>query len=253
MQFEMFLALLFALIAFVYASVGFGGGSSYLALLAVVGIGYPDIRLIALCCNVIVVSGNIVLFLKRKEINWKKNLILIAASMPLAFLGATLRIKEVTFFILLGISLLLAAILLWIQSTNISTRNRTYTASNPGIDGAIGAGVGFLSGLVGIGGGIFLSPLLHLLHWDTSRKIAATASFFIFINSLAGITGQIIQFSGNFNWELTGILCLAVFVGGQAGAHFSLKFFKPHAIRRVTAILVLIAGIEILWKQIIFE
>jgi len=244
------LVLAFALIAFVYASVGFGGGSSYLALLAIAAIPFPEIRLIALICNIVVVLGNSLLFAQKGYINWRKVLPLVLASVPLAFLGARARIQENTFFLLLGMSLLLAAVLLWVQPEKQVIEAHENEVAKPVRDGFIGGAIGLLSGIVGIGGGIFLSPILHFLRWDGSRKIAATASFFILVNSAAGIFGQLLSNTTPLNWPFIGSLVLAVFVGGQLGLRFSMKHFSPVLIRRVTAGLVLAAGVEVLWKHL---
>ncbi len=244
------LVLAFAFIAFVYASVGFGGGSSYLAILALAAIPYPEIRLTALICNVVVVLGSALLYVQKKQIHWLKVLPLVLASVPLAFIGARARIHESTFFLLLGISLVAAAVLLWAHPEKQRPDASEAETAKPVRDACIGGGIGLLSGLVGIGGGIFLSPVLHFLHWDASRKIAATASFFILVNSLSGIFGQLLSNSVPLNWPFIGSLVLAVLVGGQLGLRFSFRFFSPVLIRRVTAVLVLVAGVEVLWKHL---
>src|SRR4051794_21744492 len=107
--------LFFFIISFVYASVGFGGGSSYLAILALYSLPYKEMRLIALICNVIVVTGGTILFMRKERLNMKKILPIVLASVPMAFLGALIKIREQHFFIVLGCSLLVAAVLLWIQ------------------------------------------------------------------------------------------------------------------------------------------
>jgi hypothetical protein len=241
------LAFLFAAIAFIYASVGFGGGSSYLALLAVAGLPYSDIRLTALLCNILVVAGSVWLYVRGGQLNFRKVFPLVVASVPLAFCGGAMRIGEAAFFKLLGVSLLAASLLLWIQPYK-ETENPPPKPSKPFRDGFLGGCIGYLSGMVGIGGGIFLSPLLHLFHWDTARKIAATASAFILVNSIAGIAGQLTQLTSQPDWVRTGLLGIAVVAGGQAGARLSIKLFEPLLIRRLTAVLVFIAGVEVLLR-----
>lgn len=238
------IALCFAFIAFVYASVGFGGGSSYLALLAVLGLPFQEIKLIALLCNVIVVTGGTFLFFQNKQLNFRKNLPLVAASVPAAFLGAKMRISEDVFFILLGISLIAAAILLWFQPKPLVAD--TLEVPRPLRDGLLGGSIGLLSGMVGIGGGIFLSPVLHLFRWDTARKIAATASVFILVNSLSGLAGQLTHLPAELHWNRILLLGFAVLLGGQLGARISIKRFDLATIRRLTALLVLVAGVEVL-------
>lgn len=240
--------LFFLMIAFVYSSVGFGGGSSYLAVLAMYGLPYQEIRLIALICNVIVVTGGVYIYIKNKQTDWRKILPITLVSVPMAYLGAILKISQETFFLILGITLIIAAILLWIKTdaknnAEISQDSQASVIRN----GFLGGGIGFLSGLVGIGGGIFLSPLLNLLKWDTPRKIAATSSFFILVNSISGIFGQLTKLSVDMDFFRILSLCLAVFIGGQIGSRMSLKW-NPLVIKRVTAVLVLVAGINVLIK-----
>jgi uncharacterized protein len=240
--------LFFFVIAFVYASVGFGGGSSYLAVLAMYTLPFKEMRLIALACNIIVVTGGTIIFIENKQVNWKKIVPLVFASIPMAFLGATLKIKQTTFFIILGFSLLLAAVLLWIK-TKASGVPKTNNKVHYVREAALGGAIGFLSGMVGIGGGIFLSPLLNIMKWDTPKKIAATASVFILVNSVSGIAGQLQQMPSGLNYVRILLLCLAVFAGGQMGSRFGTIKFNQLVVRRMTAILVLFAGLEVLYKH----
>ncbi|SDI32316.1 sulfite exporter TauE/SafE family protein [Chryseobacterium jejuense] len=240
--------LLFLIIAFVYSSVGFGGGSSYLAVLAMYSLPYQEIRLTALICNVIVVVGGVYIYIKNKQISWKKVLPITLVSVPMAYLGAILKISQETFFLILGITLIIAAILLWIK-TETKNEEKVSQESKSAIvrNSFLGGGIGFLSGLVGIGGGIFLSPLLNLMKWDTPRKIAATSSVFILVNSVSGIFGQLSKLSVDIDYFRILSLCLAVLIGGQIGSRMSLKW-NPLVIKRMTAVLVLVAGINVLTK-----
>ncbi|MCB0700206.1 MAG: sulfite exporter TauE/SafE family protein [Chitinophagaceae bacterium] len=242
------LVIFFFIIALIYSSVGFGGGSSYLAILALYALPFKELRLIALICNIIVVTGGTVIFFRNKQVNLKRILPLVLVSVPMAYLGAVLRISQQTFFIVLGCSLVMASVFLWIK-----TRNSIAEQANKSSvikDGAIGGGIGFLAGMVGIGGGIFLSPILNLMKWDTPRKIAATASVFILVNSVAGIAGQLTQLPQDINYTLIFLLCGAVLVGGQLGSRMGAIKFNPLVIRRITAVLVFLAGINILYRYI---
>ncbi|AZA93654.1 Sulfite exporter TauE/SafE [Chryseobacterium nakagawai] len=240
--------LFFLIIAFVYSSVGFGGGSSYLAVLAMYSLPYQEIRLTALICNVIVVVGGVYIYIKNKQVDWKKVIPITLVSVPMAYLGAILKISLETFFLILGITLIIASILLWIK-TETKNEEKLLQESKSAVLGnsLLGGGIGFLSGLVGIGGGIFLSPLLNLMKWDTPRKIAATSSVFILVNSISGIFGQLSKLSVDMDYFRILSLCLAVFIGGQIGSRMSLKW-NPLIIKRMTAILVLVAGINVLIK-----
>jgi uncharacterized membrane protein YfcA len=243
--------LFFFIIASIYASVGFGGGSSYLAILALYPLPFKEMRLIALICNIIVVTGGTIIFIKNKQVNWKKILPLALVSVPMAFLGATIKLSQDTFFVILGCSLIVAAVLLWIKTRRGDAENIITTGKNNFLkDGLIGGAIGFLSGMVGIGGGIFLSPLLNLIKWDTAKRIAATASVFIFVNSLAGIAGQLTTLQPDFNYIRIVLLCVAVFLGGQIGSRMGAVKFNPIIIKRLTAILVFAAGVEVLIRHL---
>lgn len=240
--------LFFLIIAFVYSSVGFGGGSSYLAVLAMYNLPYQEIRLTALICNVIVVVGGVYIYIRNKQIDWKKAIPITFMSVPMAYLGAIVKISQETFFLILGVTLIIAAILLWIK-TDTRYDEKSIDVSKQSVSGnsMLGGGIGFLSGLVGIGGGIFLSPLLNLMKWDTPRKIAAVSSVFILVNSISGIFGQASQLTVGIDSVRVISLCLAVFIGGQTGSRISLKW-NPLVIKRMTAVLVLVAGVNVLIK-----
>ncbi len=241
----------FLIIACIYASVGFGGGSSYLAILAVYALPFKEIRLIALLCNVIVVTGGTIIFIRNKQTNWKKIIPVTVLSVPLAFLGATMKISQDTFFVILGCSLLVAAVLLWIKTKPADIDAVTPPGKYHYLqDGLLGGAIGFLSGMVGIGGGIFLSPLLNLMKWDTAKRIAATASVFIFVNSVSGIAGQLSSLPSGINYTRIILLCVAVFVGGQIGSRMGAAKFNPLIIKRMTALLVFFAGVEVLSKHL---
>jgi uncharacterized membrane protein YfcA len=242
------LLLFFLVIAAVYASVGFGGGSSYLAIMTLYQFPFSEMKLTALACNIIVVTGGTIIFARSGQVPWRKAIPLLVASVPLAFLGARMKLSQNTFFIILGCSLIAAAILLWLK-----TRKATDFEPQPMSDSVglvIGASIGLLSGMVGIGGGIFLAPLLHLLRWDTPKKIAATASLFILVNSVSGIAGQLTALQTEVNYTRIALLCGAVLIGGQVGSRLGAAKFNMLIIRRITAILVFAAGAEVLCKHL---
>ncbi len=235
------LTVSFFVISLVYSSVGFGGGSSYLALMAVVGVSQETMRPSALLCNIVVVIGGVYIFWKEGHLDLRKSWPFIVASVPFAFLGGYWKISEHNFFILLGSTLVLASIALWIQPSEGEKRLSENLPLNLGLS----AGVGFLSGIVSIGGGIFLSPVLHLSKWDNARKISALASVFILANSISGLAGQFLR-NATIDWKFIVPLLIAVMVGGQIGSRLGAKRFNPLYIRRITAALILIAGLNIL-------
>ena len=236
----------FLIIAILYSSVGFGGGSSYLAILALVFVSFFSIRSTALICNIMVVSGSTYLYWKKGHIDFKKFVPLIITSIPMAFIGAQFRLSENVFFILLGIALMVSAMALIYQSLQSNKPIPIATNYPPYITYLLGAGIGLLSGLVGIGGGIFLAPILNHMRWNTSIKIAALASFFILVNSISSIGGLFINDSFEFPLIEGLALMLAVFIGGQIGVRLSLNKLTGMSIKIITAILVLIVGLRIL-------
>ena len=244
-----FIIILFFLVAILYSSVGFGGGSSYLAILALTGIIFTQIRATALLCNIVVVSSNVFLFYKQKELDCKKTIPLVILSVPFAFLGGYLKINQNFFFILLGFTLFFAAITMWF-SKKISVSNKKKTKQNTFKNSSLGGVIGFISGVAGVGGGIFLAPILHLTNWDTPKKIAATASFFILVNSFSGLLGQYSNPNFNMDWKLTSILVFTVFIGGQIGSRISNKYFSSIQLKKTTAIVIVLVSIRILWKYL---
>jgi uncharacterized protein len=232
----------FFVIAIIYSSVGFGGGSSYLALLAVMGVQFEILRPAALLCNVIVVSGGTYIFWKSGGLDLKKSWPFLCLSIPFAFIGGLWKIGSVSFFfILLASCLILAAALLWVQPAALKGKR----LENPLVSASLGGGIGFLSGLVGIGGGIFLAPVLNLLNWDEPRKISGLASLFILVNSISGLAGQVTK-NGAIDWQFIVPLLLAVFIGGQIGSRIGARKFDPVYIKRITAIVIFIAAVKIL-------
>ena len=237
----------FFIIALLYSSVGFGGGSSYLALLALVLPGAMGlIKTTGLLCNLVVVSSGTYLFIRQGLFDARRFIPLVVCSVPLAFWGATIHLSEKAFFISLGAALMLSGILLIVQQ--FMKRNEVTGPSGkpqaPVL--ALGGGVGFLSGLVGIGGGILLSPILNLIRWDSAKRIAALASFFILVNSVAGLAGQ--AYEGKLELKAMPLLplLLAVFIGGQLGTRLSLKRIKPSWIKGITGVLVCYIGIKLI-------
>ena len=240
----------FLITAFLYASVGFGGGSTYNALLILYNVDYLLIPKIALTCNLIVVIGGTIRYQLNNLIPWKKVLPLIIFSAPFAWIGGRLPIDKELFLAILGISLLISGILLLIRKEEIENFSKSVN-SKIGIFlySIMSVLIGLISGLVGIGGGIFLSPILHLSKTIPSMNIAAISSVFIFVNSIAGLSGQFMK-NNNTNLinEFVGYywLFFAVLIGGSIGTYLGIKTFHPKIVRRLTAILVIYVSLRIL-------
>lgn len=245
------LALLFAATATLYASVGFGGGSTYIALLALAALDYRALPVIALLCNIIVVTGGTARFQLRGLIDWPKIWPILLLSVPAAWLGGRMVLEQDSFMLLLGLSLAAAGILLIIEpfirrAGAVGGQWAGHRLFAP----AIGTAIGFLSGTVGIGGGIFLAPILLLTRWADSRRIAATASVFILVNSIAGLGGQLMKSGLSSGGEAILTywpLFLGVLLGGQVGSILASKTLPEIWIRRLTALLILYVAARILW------
>lgn len=247
LQAHLELPLLFFGIAILYGSLGFGGGSSYLGLLLLTELNWLLVRPLALICNITVVGGSTWLYHSRQHLKWRKTLPLVVLSVPMAFLGGSLRVREEVFSIVLGFTLLLAGILVLLRPmpSEGEEGGRLWW-----LNALIGGAIGFLAGFVGIGGGIFLAPFLHLIRWDRPKTIAATASLFILLNSMAGLLAQVLHVGMLIDWVFAGSLVLAVFLGGQIGARLGTGIFPQRLIKVGTAILVLFVGLSILWDFI---
>jgi hypothetical protein len=237
---------LFALVALIYASVGFGGGSTYTALLGLWGVDYRIIPVISLLCNIIVVTGGSTRFIRAGLVKWPKVVPLLLVSAPLAFIGGLVPLRQGLFFLILGSALLLSAIALIAQPDRMAPRKLPRSALL-----LISGAVGLLAGLSGIGGGIFMAPVLHLIRWDNARRIAAFASIYILINSITGLAGQIIK-SGPQSLAGPAFdywpLLIAVFIGGQLGSMLGMKILTPRLLRTLTALLVGYAAVRLLWQ-----
>ena len=238
------LSILFLVTAILYSSVGFGGGSTYLALLLISGAPYFIFPVIALSCNIIVVSGNSFNYIRAGNLNLKLLIPYLIASIPLAFVGGSLPLEKKLFEILLFLVLLTAGILLLLNFKFYNDKEENYKKIPIPISILIGGSLGFISGVVGIGGGIFLSPILFLIRAGKAKHIVTTASLFILINSISGIIGQLTK--NTVLNEITNYwyLLLAVLVGGQLGNFLNLKLFPARVLALITAILVIFVSIR---------
>ena len=244
------LVIAFFVTAVLYASVGFGGGSTYNALLILTNIDYTLIPVIALFCNLIVVSGNSIRYYQNQLIPWKFTLPVILISIPFAWLGGKTIINKDLFILILAWTLLISGLLMLLRQKEIVNPSKlldSFIGKTSSL--IVSAALGFLAGLVGVGGGIFFAPLLYLSKALPTKNIAAFASFFILVNSVSGLIGQFMKHN---NAEVFldvmghGWLFIAVLIGGQIGSRLSIKKFKPIIIRRLTALLVIYVGCRLL-------
>ena len=239
------LSILFFGTAILYASVGFGGGSTYLALLLLWGIPYYIFPVIALMCNIFVVSGNCFNYIKAGNLNLKLLTPYLIGSIPLSFIGGSLQIDKNVFEIILFIVLALAGTLLLINFKSYDDKESTYKNIPTIISIPIGGILGFVSGIVGIGGGIFLSPILFLIRAGKPKHIVTAASLFILINSVFGIVGQLTKSIVLGEISNYWYLFLVVIVGGHIGNYLNLKIFPTRFLALITSVLVLFVAIRI--------
>ena len=238
------LTIFFFITAIFYSSIGFGGGSTYLALMLIWDVPFYIFPIVALICNIIVVSGNSINFLRTKNINIKLLTPYLIGSVPFAFLGASISIDKNLFEILLFFILFIAGSFLLLESKYFNNDEIIIKKVSKVISIFIGSIIGFISGLVGIGGGVFLSPILFLLKAGYPKHITSSASLFILINSIFGVAGQLtkdIDINEFFNyWPLF----VAVLIGGQIGSFLNIKFLSNRVLALLTSLLVIVVAIR---------
>ena len=242
------LSILFFVTAILYSSVGFGGGSTYLALLLLWDLPYFIFPIIALSCNIIVVSGNCFNYIRAGNLNLKLLIPYLIGSIPLAFFGGSLSVEKEFFEILLFVVLTIAGILLLFKFKSYDDKGKTYRKIPKIISIIIGGILGFISGVVGIGGGIFLSPILFLIKAGKPKHIITTASIFILINSISGIIGQITKVSVLDDIQNYWLLLLVVLIGGQIGNFLNLKIIPTRILALITSTLVLFVAVRMAIK-----
>ncbi len=238
------LSILFFVTALIYSSVGFGGGSTYLAILLIWGVPYTIFPVIALVCNIIVVSGNSINFIRSKNINFNLLFPYLIGSIPFAFIGGSIKIEKSLFEILLFCVLLVAGIFLLIESKSFNKEQIKINKIPRLISISFGSIIGFMSGIVGIGGGIFLSPLLFLMKAGYPKHITSSASLFILINSIFGIAGQLTKDQVLDQVITYWPLFLSVLIGGQIGSLLNIKFLSNKILALLTSFLVIIVAIR---------
>lgn len=247
----MVLAFLFFMTALLYACIGFGGGSTYNALLVLGDTDYQLIPIISLICNIVVVSGGVWHFSRERHIRLSRIAPWIVFSVPASFVGGLIPVPEVIFTGVLGFALLLSGIrLLWPEKEDPSFPNFKAPQHSfmPAIFGTL---LGLMAGITGIGGGIFLAPVLHFMRWGNAKQIAGACAFFILVNSLAGLTGQALKIENTDVFSALSpywILLPAVLVGGQIGSWLGSSRINVGTVKKMTAILILYVSARLIWR-----
>jgi uncharacterized membrane protein YfcA len=240
---EWFYILLF-LVAFLYASVGHGGASGYLALMAIYGFAPEEMKPTALLLNLFVSMVSFIQFYRGKYFIMKLFLPLAIASVPMAFLGGMITIEAGLYKKILGVLLLFAvARFFFFRNARPEEMKPINTAGAV----AIGGVIGLLSGMIGIGGGIILSPVLLLLKWTDQKQTAAISAIFIFVNSVSGLAGQLTK-GIVFNSQMVLYVAIA-FAAGLGGAYFGALKFKQHILKNVLATVLLLAAYKLLFTK----
>lgn len=235
-----FFILLF-IVAILYASVGHGGASGYLALMAVYGFAPEIMKPTALVLNLFVSLTSFILFYKGGHFKWNLFLPFALASIPLSFFGGTIALDAAIYKKILGALLLFPVLRFFIYP---NTKEQDLKIANLGLSILIGAIIGFLSGLIGIGGGILLSPILLLLGWTNQKQTAAISALFIFVNSIAGLGGQ---YSKGIQLEQQMLIFVAIaFLGGLIGAWLGSLKFNQQILKNTLAVVLLMASIKLI-------
>jgi uncharacterized membrane protein YfcA len=228
------------LASFVYASVGHGGASAYLAAMALAGLAPAEMRPIALALNILVSSLATWKFWRAGHFRWRLFWPFAAVSIPFAYLGGALTLPGNFYKILVGLVLLYAAWQLW-RSGRSGEEMRPLREPPIPLAIAIGSGLGLLSGLTGVGGGIFLSPLLLMMGWAGTKQTSATSAPFILVNSIAGLAAGVIAGKASLP-PMTWILGVVVLIGGWLGAEYGSRRFANPVVRRFLAVVLAVAG-----------
>lgn len=236
--------LLLFMVAFLYASVGHGGASGYLALMALFSMAPEVMKPTALLLNLFVSLTSFIQFYRGKHFLWKIFLPLAIASVPFAFLGGLIVVDGDIYKKLLGI-LLLIPIIRFLFFKNISVTE--IKRANIPLSLVIGGAIGFLSGLIGIGGGIILSPILLLMKWTDQKQTAAISALFIFVNSLSGLAGQLTK-GIHFSADMYTYVAIA-FAGGICGAYFGALRFKQTILKNILAGVLAVAAYKLLFTH----
>lgn len=241
------LFFLIFIVAVLYSSVGHGGASGYLAVLSFFTVAPKEMATTALVLNLVVAGIAFVAYSRAGHFNWRLTWPFLLTSIPTAFIGGMLHITERTYFLLLAAVLVFAA---YRMLFSLKQENDAVSFQSPQIPIALtsGLGIGLLSGAVGVGGGIFLSPLMILFKWADPKVTSATSACFILANSLSGLGGRLL--TGNFALGDLVSLILAGLLGGWLGSHYGANKLSSAMLRRILALVLVIASFKLFIKYI---
>ena len=234
----------FFLVAFLYSSVGHGGASGYLALFALFGIASSAIAPVALVLNILVASTSCWHYYRGGHFSWKMLWPFVVSSLPAAFLGGFVAVSQDVFSVLLGAALLLAAGRIFFWSDLAGAGRLREVPLSAGVP--IGGVLGFVSGMIGIGGGVFLSPILLLFRWADLKRTAAISSAFIILNSMSGLVGHLSRSS----FDIAGAvpLVVAAVSGGMLGSRLGAFKLRTKILQGVLGFVLVMAGAKLIGK-----
>lgn len=236
------LALLFGAISLLYATVGQAGGTAFLALMAFAAFPSSEMRPTALALNIVAAGYSSFVFSRKQAVDWAKLRPLLLSSLPAAFIGGFIVLDESLYRATTGIVLLLAGAAMMLRRGRADDGNQATPLWGARLTGAI---VGLVSGLTGVGGGVFLAPTLIALHWASPRQTAALSAPFILANSAIGLLA--VLFAGQFPSSHFPLYAAGVLGGAIVGTAIGLRWLSQAATRHVLAVILLAAGIQLLW------
>jgi uncharacterized membrane protein YfcA len=237
------ISVLVFIVAALYSSVGHGGASGYLAVLSLFSVSPATMGSTALTLNVLVAGVALFSYMRAGHLSWRLAWPFILFSIPAAFVGGLIRVSEKTYFVLLALALVFAACRLAMSAAG-SAEGTEYRRVKLSASLPAGGAIGLLSGLVGVGGGIFLSPVMLLFRWSDAKKTSAVAALFIVVNSLAGLAGRLAK--GQLAIDGFGPLIVVAFLGGLLGSHYGANRFSGVVLRRLLAVVLVIAALKMI-------
>lgn len=232
--------ILLLLVSFLYATVGHGGASGYLALMVFFSYTPESMKSTALILNICVSFISFMHYYKNGHFKWSLFWPFIVLSIPAAYIGGLMKVDDSTYKKILGVLLLFPIYKLIVISNNSNQTTKSIHLTSAIL---IGGCIGYLSGLIGIGGGIILSPVILLLHWANFKETAASSALFIFVNSIAGMIG--LYTKGVVLQPEIGIMLVTVVIGGTLGAYMGAKKFDSVWLRRILALVLVLASIKL--------